>query len=308
MGEDGCETMASTSDTPSEKRDFANLRKSGERPGTSWAIGHVFCAGRDQLARLLVWLGVTPNAITATGFLLTVCAGVCLAIGGGHTFGKVEGLTSSRWCFVAFWLLLAAGPCDMLDGAVSRIGGIGTRFGQVLDSTLDRFSDGVLYLGLIVHFAWVGNVTLCALSGIAMVHAYAISYVKARSENLLDSVPVGWWQRPERCFGFLTGTLFGHMPALIWQQATLPFFTVLLRLRYAGAALKAQERGTDPPKDGPLPGIGRYLAPWRHARGSLPYDVMAAINIGWIIVAPWIWPFFYGRTDPLRTLMERWFG
>ncbi len=294
--------------TSPEKDDFAALRRTGDLPGTSWAIGYPMTRARNWAARNLARLGVTPNTITATGLLLTTGAAVCLAFGGSHTLYAVEGLPASRWCLLAFGLLIGAGACDMLDGAVARSGNLGTRMGQVLDSTLDRFSDCVLYVGVVVHFAYLGNLTICALAVVAMLNTYSISYVKARSDCLMHFGSAGWWQRPERCVGFLTGALFGHMPALMWQQATLPLFTVLFRLRHAAAVIRAEDQGLEPPDGGPMPGVWRYLAPWRHPRGSLCYDFMAIVNIGWIVVAPWIWPFFYGRTDPLRTLMERWVG
>ncbi|MBN1341292.1 MAG: CDP-alcohol phosphatidyltransferase family protein [Phycisphaerae bacterium] len=290
------------------KHDFEALHKTGERAGTSWAIGYAFARARDQIALGLVWLGATPNGITLTGLLLTTAAAVCFAIGGSHTAGHVQGLPSSRWGLLAFCLLFVAGACDMLDGAVSRAGKMASRFGQVFDSTLDRFSDCVLCLGLIVHFAWIGNVTLSVLSGLAMLSAYSVSYVKARVDCIIHAGTVGWWQRPERSFGFLVAALFGHLPAFIWQQATMPFFTVALRIRHAAAAMEAEKTGTQPRTAGPMPGLWRYIAIWRHARGSLAYDIAAAINIGWIIVAPWIWPFFYGRSDPLRSLLDRWVG
>jgi CDP-diacylglycerol--glycerol-3-phosphate 3-phosphatidyltransferase len=291
-----------------EKGDFADLRRTGERTGTSWAIGYPVTRVRDRAARVLIRLGTTPNRITATGCVLTTAAAVCLAFGGGSPTYHVEGLRPSSMGLVAFGLLFLAGACDMLDGAVARIAGAGTRIGQLLDSTLDRFSDMALYVGLITHFALVGNVTLCFLCGLAMIHTYSVSYVKARADNLINAGAVGWWQRPERCFGFLVAALLGHMPAFIWQQATMPAFTVLRRLRHAVASIRAQDRGEPIPDGGPMSGGLRYLAAWRHARGSLAYDVMAALNIGWIVVAPWIWPFFYGRTDPLRALMERCLG
>lgn len=286
--------------------DFHDMRACGDSAGSSYAIGHPVAVARDKVAAVLVRWGVTPNRITVLGFVLTSVAGACLALGASHTFGTVGGCRSSWWLFGAFWLLVGAGACDMLDGAMARVGHKATRFGQVLDSTLDRFSDAVLYLGIIIHFAVLGNVTLCALAAVALIHTFAISYIKARSDNLIDSGAVGWWQRPERCVGFLTGTLFGHIPALLWQQATLPFFSVLRRLRHTAGVLRAQEQGRDAPVSGPLPGMMRYVAIWRHPRGSVYYDVMALVNIGWIIVAPWVWPFFYGRTDPLRAWLEPW--
>ncbi len=286
------------------KHDFEKLEQTGDRAGTSWVVGYAFVLARDQVARGLVRLGVTPNLVTVTGLVLTTLAGVCFALGGGHTYDEVEGVASSPWLRVAFGLLFCAGACDMLDGAVSRIGGKASRFGQLFDSALDRWSDSVLYLGLVTHFAWTGNVTLATLSVLAIMNAYAISYVQARADNLIRAGSVGWWQRPERCFGFLVAAWFGHLPAFVWQQATLPFFTFLFRMRHVARALHADERGQPLPDGGPMRGIWRHLALWRHPRGSLHYDLIAAINIGWIVAAPWVWPFFYGRSDPLRNILE----
>jgi CDP-diacylglycerol--glycerol-3-phosphate 3-phosphatidyltransferase len=298
--------VAGPSQRSAKDEDFRELRLSGERAGTGYAIGHGLAIARDRIAAGLVRLGATPNGVTTTGFLFTCGAGVCLVAGASHTLGRVPGCTSSWWCFGAFLFLVLAGSCDILDGAVARVGKSGSRFGQVWDSTLDRFSDSVLYLGIIIHFTMVGNVTLSALAALAFIHTYSISYIKARSDNLISSASVGWWQRPERCVGFVTGTLFGHIPALLWQQATLPFFSVLRRLRHTAAVIRAEESDVDPPDTGPFRGLWWYVAIWRHPRGSVCYDIIAAFNIGWTIVAPWIWPFFYGRSDPLRRLLEGW--
>jgi phosphatidylglycerophosphate synthase len=308
MKQDCEDEMTSATGATTEKRDFAGLEQSGEKPGASWVIGSAFVRLRNWGATGLVRLGVRPNMITTTGCLATIVAGACLAVGASHTIDAVEGVPTSWWCLVGFCCLVAAGACDMLDGAVARIGGFGTRFGQIYDSTLDRFSDCALYLGVIVHFALIGNVTICALAGLAMIHTYSISYVKARADGVIAAGTVGWWQRPERIFGFLVAMALGHLPALMWQQAILPGLTVMQRLLHARSAIIADDNGRPLPSDGPAEGTWRYLLPWRHPRGSFPYDVCAAVNISWIVVAPWIWPFFYGRSDPLRNLMEAWLG
>ncbi len=306
MHPDSDHTTALPAEPARKTEDFYDLRVSGQRHGTSYAIGHPVAVARDRMAGFLTRCGATPNSVTVFGFLMTAGAGVCLALGASHTPYHIVGGISSGWNFLAFCLLVVAGACDMLDGAVARVGGKSTLFGQVLDSTLDRFSDSALYVGIVLHYAVLGNVTVCTLAVVALIHTYSISYIKARSDNLIDSCSVGWWQRPERCVGFLTGTLFGHIPALLWQQATVPFLSVVRRIRYTAEVMRAQGEGKEPPQTGPFPGIWRYVGIWRFPRGSVPYDVMAFINIGWTIVAPWIWPFFYGRTDPLRDLLGRW--
>jgi hypothetical protein len=137
-----------------------------------------------------------------------------------------------------------------------------------------------------------------------MCNAYLISYIKARAEDIIDDCSVGWWQRGERCVTLLIGMATGHIPAILWQLAVLPLFTVMRRILYARAVLDAQRRGSPPPNRGPMPGVLRYAALWRHPRGSIGFDVVAFANVAFIIVAPWVCPFFYGDNDPLRALLN----
>ncbi len=293
----------------SEKEDFAALHARGDRPGTTYAIGATVARWRDQVARACIRCGATPNRLTVAGFLSTAGCGVCLLFGAGYRapWEAYPGAptASSWWPVGAFAFLFIACAFDMLDGAVARIGRMASPFGGVLDSTLDRFSDCAIYLGCATHFAMAGNVTYVALSVVAMCNTYMISYVKARAEDLIDDCSVGWWLRGERCVGLLIGMLFCHIPGLLWQQATLPALTVWRRMAYTRAELEARAKGGPPANRGPLPGRWRYLAPWRFPRGSVPYDLVAWFNIGYIIVIPWIHPFFYGGSDPLRKVLER---
>jgi len=291
-----------------EKSDFADLYASGRRHGSTHAIGLRVAAARDRVARFLIVIGATPNRLTFAGFVATTFSAACLFLGAGARapWEAYPGAPtpSSAWPVVAFAFLFVACAFDMLDGAVARLGGMGTPFGAVLDSTLDRFSDLAIYLACVAHFAMIGNVTYVILATVAMSNTFLISYVKARAEDLIEDCSVGWWLRGERCVGLLIGMAFCHMPAVLWQQATLPAFTVLRRILYARAELAARAGRRSPPARGPLPGAWRYLAPWRFPRGSIPFDLVAGFNIGYIIVAPWIHPFFYGADDPLRTLLQ----
>ena len=109
------------------------------------SIAWFFCNSRDLIARGLIRLGVTPNMITLTGCVLTMLTGFCLAMG----------VASGERFFYAFAVLLLywCAACDMLDGAVARLGGKGTEFGRFLDSTTDRVSDFSLWAGLAMGFA-----------------------------------------------------------------------------------------------------------------------------------------------------------
>lgn len=290
-----------------DKSDFAALRESGTRVGTSHRIGNAGVRARIRVARALIRLGLIPNHVTAIGFLLTLACAACLLFSAGAHAPWETGApadTPASWLpILGFVFLLLASVCDMLDGEMARGGGMGTPFGGVLDSTFDRLSDGAFYLACGVYFAAKGNVTYNALAIVAMCNAYLISYVKARAEELIDDCEVGWWLRPERNFGMLVATLFCHSPAFLWQQATLPAFTWLRRILYTRAVLAAKATGGPLPDRGPMGGLGKYLALWRYPRGSFGYDLIAAFNIGTIIVLPWIHPFFYGGSDPLGDLL-----
>lgn len=295
----------------SEEKDFAALYQRGDRKGSSFAIGATVAAARDRVARAVIRIGATPNRLTLAGFLVTLGSALCLLFGAGHRapWEAHPGAStpSSWWPVGAFVFLFVACAFDMLDGCVARIGGMATPFGGVLDSTLDRFSDVALYTACAVHFAAAGNVTYNALAVVALCNTFLISYVKARAEELIDDCAVGWWLRGERCVGLLIGMLFCHMPGFLWQQATLPAFTVLRRILYTRAVLspKGAAGGSWSAARGPLPGAWRFVALWRYPRGSLAYDLVAWFNIGYIIVIPWIHPFFYGAGDPLGSWLRR---
>jgi CDP-diacylglycerol--glycerol-3-phosphate 3-phosphatidyltransferase len=289
-------------DTPSG--DFAALEASGDRPGYTKLVGMGFGLARDSLAGVLVRLGVTPNCLTIAGFLVTLGAAACLAAGAGDTFGRPVLAGQGYWCLAAGALLFVAGGCDMLDGAVARIGGQSTPFGAVLDSSLDRVSDIVLYVAMVGHFAARGNLTYSVLAVVALANTFLISYVKARAEDLIEDCTVGWWQRGERHVALLTGAFSSHMPMMLWQQATLPLLTVLRRLNHARQVLQARQRGLPDPPKGPPAGRRRLLYPWRYPRGSIPFDILASVNLATVLFGPWLFPFFYGRSDPLRTLID----
>jgi len=297
--------------TTVERRDFRRLAESGEPPGVSKAIGLSVSAARDTVARALVRIGITPNALTLTGTACTAGVGYCLARGAGEQVPYFyNGTGPVGWwpVWAGFWLLLA-NACDMLDGAVARLGGRGSRFGAILDSSLDRISDMLLFLGAAWYFARTdpANLTLQALAVLTACNAVLISYVKARAENLIPNCGVGYWERGERCAGLLIACACGHVPAFIWQLSILGTLTVYRRVAYARSCLAAQDAGRPLPGTGPDAGWRGRLQLWRHPRGSVPYDIVTGAAIAWIIIGPWLWRATYGfgpGADPLR----HWLG
>ncbi len=259
--------------------------------------GWGFVAVRDAIARGLVKLGVTPNGLTVFGTLMMIAAGVCYALGAGQSFAWSLDPRGSSGAFLLLGgaLVVASSACDMLDGAVARLGNKGSQFGAILDSTLDRISDFTVYAGIALYYAFhsPANPTFALLSMLCFLEAFMISYVKARAENEIDNCGVGYWVRGERTAAIIIATFAYNVPALLVQQAALPIFTLLRRIFHTRSVLRGKKPVTNARE-------GRWwdkIQPWLYPRGSWPYDVITAICIAWLIFAP---------VNPQRWDVIRW--
>jgi len=293
--------------TQTASKDFRRLRETGEQSGASLEIGSRICRRRDIVARFLISLGFTPNRVTLLGFLITCGAGWCLIKGASHQIPIFyNGLgPTSWWPALAAVFIFTAGACDMLDGAVARVGDMSSKFGAILDSTFDRLGDTAVFLGCMLHFALADqlNLTLLLLAVLAIISSMLISYIKARAEEIIEDCSVGFWLRGERFAAVLIGCATGHVIAVVWQLALTNWLTIWRRFDYSRRAVQSMECGGTAPPAGPDDGwLGRFQL-WRHPRGSIPYDIVVGTNILWIIVAPWLWSTMAGQgsyADPLR--------
>src|SRR5712692_1067228 len=173
---------------------------------------------------------LTPNQVTVVGFGLTVAASVLIA------FGQL------RWAGV---VLIFAGTCDILDGALARSTHKSYAYGAFLDSTLDRYSEGAIYLGLAAYFVsaggslerWLVLATFAALAG-----SFLVSYVRARAQSLGFSCETGLFARPERVVVTVIGLIFGGVVlyAVIFLLAVLTNITALQRIREVWLQGRAQ--------------------------------------------------------------------
>jgi len=250
------------------------------------AVAFGFSTARDFVARGLIRIGATPNAVTLAGLVFTAGAGVCFAIGAqigrpGWTLRPQAG--ANAYLLLAAWLLVMSFGCDMLDGAIARIAGKGTRFGAFLDSSVDRFSDFLIYAGIAASYAWSSpaNLTFVLLAMVAFLNGFMISYTRARAEDLIDSCSVGFWQRGERMAAVLIAALAHNIPALVLQQAISPFFTVLRRIMHTRAILAGKEPVTDPRNGSRL----HKIRIWEWPRMTVPYDAAVLLNIAWLVFA-----------------------
>ncbi|MFB9844795.1 CDP-alcohol phosphatidyltransferase family protein [Mucilaginibacter ginsenosidivorans] len=147
----------------------------------------------DPVVKVLIKLGLTPNAVTTIGFMLNLGVAVIFIIGAEE--GNRGDLTYVGW---AGGLILFAGLFDMLDGQVARLGNMKSTFGALYDSVLDRYSELVMFLGicyyLVAHHYFLSSI----FAFIALIGSMMVSYVRARAEGLGVEIKGGLMQRPER--------------------------------------------------------------------------------------------------------------
>lgn len=158
----------------------------------------------DATARLFRRLGLTPNALTLIGFGL-VCAIAVVIATGNEAIGAV--------------LLIFAAGFDATDGALARLTNRITKFGGFLDSTLDRYADGVLLIALMWRGIELDNRWIIVLAAVAMLGSLLVSYTRARAEGLGLQLKEGWFTRLERMIvlilGLLSTALIGSLGLVI---------------------------------------------------------------------------------------------
>lgn len=166
--------------------------------GTLWGRSELAVGlyrGSIGLGCRLGALGVTPDALTYVSLVLAALAGVAAAGG---------------WLVTSAAFVVASGLCDVLDGVVARATGRSSRFGALLDSTIDRLSDGLPLLGLVVYYAAWDLAVLAP--GLALLASLTVSYVRARAEGLGAELPPLYMRRAERVLMLVASLLAGAIP------------------------------------------------------------------------------------------------
>ncbi|MBZ0156445.1 MAG: CDP-alcohol phosphatidyltransferase family protein [Alphaproteobacteria bacterium] len=166
------------------------------------------------LAPLAKRISLSPNVLSMLGFLITVVAAGVLPF---HL--RSGGL-----------LVLLGGFFDMLDGVVARTNGKKTTFGAFLDSTLDRYSDSLLFLAVAWYFFDRNNLAGVLLTIGGLIGALLISYVRARAEGLGIDCHVGLMERPERIVLLAAGCMTKWLFPVIIVLFLFSHITVLQRI------------------------------------------------------------------------------
>ena len=174
-----------------------------------------------RVVNLLIFLRIRPNHLTLLGFIMSIFVAYAFARG--------------RF-FLAGWLLIVAGLFDMTDGIVARTLGAETKFGAFFDSIMDRYSDLVMYLGLIIYYGGADRMNYVVLVGVVMMGSVLTSYARARAESLIPKCKVGFLERPERIVLLIIGSFY-YMDPVLWVIAVIGNWTVIHRILYTRAVL-----------------------------------------------------------------------
>jgi CDP-diacylglycerol--glycerol-3-phosphate 3-phosphatidyltransferase len=174
----------------------------------------------SPLVRLISKWGLSPNSFTVAGVILTA-AGTGAFLAG---FIRLAGIC-----------ILLGGLCDTLDGLLARTTGRATRFGALLDSTVDRYAEFIMFSGIAAYFFFIDDYGTAAGTLLALGGSFMVSYTRARAESLGFDAKGGFMQRPERIVLIGSGAII-HLNALIlaiWLVAFFANFTALQRIRCA---------------------------------------------------------------------------
>lgn len=161
--------------------------------------------------------GISPNAVTSLSLALSVAT---------------AGLVATGHFLLGGLLVLVSGLCDLLDGALARSTKRTTRFGAILDSTVDRASEAIVFCGLLIWYLPRGATLVPVLILVALIASFLVSYIRARAEGLGLQCQVGLFTRAERVIVLAVGLLVNQVIIALWVLVIFACVTVAQRLLY----------------------------------------------------------------------------
>ncbi|MBE9514327.1 MAG: CDP-alcohol phosphatidyltransferase family protein [Dehalococcoidia bacterium] len=161
--------------------------------------------------------GISPNAVTSLSLALSVAT---------------AGLVATGHFLLGGLLVLVSGLCDLLDGALARSTKRTTRFGAILDSTVDRASEAIVFCGLLIWYLPRGAALVPVLILVALIASFLVSYIRARAEGLGLQCQVGLFTRAERVIVLAVGLLVDQVIIALWVLVVFACVTVAQRLLY----------------------------------------------------------------------------
>ncbi len=170
---------------------------------------------------------ITPNNLTLAGLIINGIAAYCYYRG----FIVAGGI-----------VILLAGFFDMLDGAVARAGDSGSKIGAFTDSVVDRYSDFLIFAGVLTYFAKNGDLGNTILVLVIICGTFLVSYVRARAELVIPKCAVGLMERAERIIILAAGSIFGFFTIALWFLAISTHFTAFHRIYYTHKIYKTSRQ------------------------------------------------------------------
>jgi len=195
--------MEKTSDTVSSRKTLTDYL----RLWFKWVL--------DPLGRLFNSLGITPIMMTMLGLLGNTVGAYYLARGEMLTGGILVALMT---------------PIDALDGTMARLRGEASNWGAYVDSVSDRYSELIIYGGLLYHFLGIGDSLGGMLTFAAAAGSVLVSYVKARAEGLGYEAKVGLLTRAERYIVLAPALVFNQLYIGLGILAVFANITSLQRI------------------------------------------------------------------------------
>jgi len=190
-------------------------------------IGHRLDPYLHPVLKLFSGEHGNPNFFTFMGFVVTLVA----------SFLVIKGF----WFFAGLAIILS-GLFDLFDGVVARKLGKVTALGSFLDSVLDRYSDLLFLLALLIYYLRKGDPDLVILTSMVSIGTVLIPYIRAKAESLHVPCNIGLMERAERIILLSIGTLFQWMVPVLWILVILTHFTVLQRIYYVWKKLRVNDK------------------------------------------------------------------
>jgi CDP-diacylglycerol--glycerol-3-phosphate 3-phosphatidyltransferase len=235
------------------------------------AIGTICMFPLRAIINTCVALRIHPNTLTLVGVIINIGAAWALAYDRFVLAGVV---------------MIVANIFDFIDGKVAYRLQLQSRFGAFWDSTLDRFSDLALLVGLIYLYSSLGRNDYVMVAALALTFSIMTSYTRARAESLVEKCKVGFMERPERIVLFMIGAFTDRMAAVLWVILVLSILAVANRIYFTFLVLNNRPM---PTRQGVRGAFNRAFF-WTDERTTLPYDlwVIAILAFVWLTPPDWL--------------------
>jgi CDP-diacylglycerol--glycerol-3-phosphate 3-phosphatidyltransferase len=199
-----------------------------------WVEG--FLTVIEPLAKVLINLKIHPHVLTFSGLVFSFLA---------FNFFR------NGFLFYGGLMVILAGICDVLDGRLARETQKMSKYGALIDSVVDRYSEVLMYMGLAL-FYWRGSPLMIVLLILTIAGSFLVSYTRARAGSLGFECKIGLMQRQERMTFLAAGAILGSIPYTrhflltlsIWIIAIFSNLTVVQRVWYIRNKMKELEVGS----------------------------------------------------------------